>query len=533
MDIREIFERAYSNAYEKYPFSDTQTAMSKIMGKAEKMRNENITRINAKELPAPVTEKKHSRAPMIGGIAAGVAAALGVGFFAGSITNGGITITPLKEGGAAYSAVEDIVTEEFTAEQDTEPKQSEEEIYDAQDIIDGITEDLSAKTDAEFGEDYSEAGAYITLERDENGGSVYSTYLKAWNVTKTQITLVFRDPRLTRSNTGLIEAIQNANVELEMRNGDKVTGTFAKSEFDRLGQHFFVTYDLSEEINIPNMTDLTVGNSAVWGERISAHLKRMEERDIKTSTLYTASEEGFRHENYQVQITGYTFDGINLRLAYDIILDEDSGYVTSDFFGPADEDGNCAIDPVSLNVDTENGFLSGGTTYYPDDPFVLHTEWDLHLYEPSDEIDINFTPHDLIRGRNLSSVTGDVFTFTAKIPENVPIRTIAPENTFATDSFGNTYAVDVMKISGREISAVLSGIPYTQFNYEPAETIMEDLSSYSVRLFFEDGRELIIPRNYSLGQPFADGKTYIHYALTEEIDPDTVTAVYLNNDKIY
>lgn len=125
MDYHAIYKKAFSAVREAYPCSDHETAFENVVKRAggsvdtqcrlpmpftdggkDKMKNdENVKRINAKDLPAPDrSDKRRSRAPMIGGIAAGVAAALGVGFFAGNIAGGGITITPLKEGGAGYHA---------------------------------------------------------------------------------------------------------------------------------------------------------------------------------------------------------------------------------------------------------------------------------------------------------------------------------------------------------------------------------------------------------------------------------------------
>ena len=125
MDYHAIYKKAFSAVREAYPCSDHETAFENVVRRAgespdtqcrlpmpftdggnEKMNNDkNVRRLNARDLPAPETqEKRRSRAPMIGGIAAGVAAALGVGFFAGNAAGSGITITPLKEGGAGYHA---------------------------------------------------------------------------------------------------------------------------------------------------------------------------------------------------------------------------------------------------------------------------------------------------------------------------------------------------------------------------------------------------------------------------------------------
>ncbi len=125
MDYNALYKKAFSAVREAYPCSDHETAFENVVkraggtvdtqcrlpmpftdgGKYNMNNDKNVKRLNAKDLPAPETqERRRSRAPMIGGIAAGVAAALGIGFFAGNATGGGITITPLKEGGAGYHA---------------------------------------------------------------------------------------------------------------------------------------------------------------------------------------------------------------------------------------------------------------------------------------------------------------------------------------------------------------------------------------------------------------------------------------------
>lgn len=140
MDFREIFNRTYANAYELLPFSDTNTVMKNVTERAEKTMNENTRPKYIHEVDTHYEERqanlKKKHAPPIGGIAAGIAAALGVGFFAGSIANGSFKFVPLKEGGAGYSANAEtktsfeVVTEETEMTEEAVTETSDEETSD-------------------------------------------------------------------------------------------------------------------------------------------------------------------------------------------------------------------------------------------------------------------------------------------------------------------------------------------------------------------------------------------------------------------
>ncbi len=528
MDIKEIFDRAYSDAYEKYPFSDTQTAMSKILGKAEKMKNENVTRLDARELPTGGTAHKGSRAPLIGGIAAGIAAALGIGFFAGNAYGGGIEFTPLKEGGgAAYSAAEDIVTEAVT-EDITETVPEEE-------TAGGITAKLSAVTDSgKFNYNFAfDKMTEVTFTLDEETKKLkYKAHIEEMIFTGTQIILRYRDPALTPDNTELVNAAATAPVELEMWEGDSVFAEVTDSGFSIDGD-FIVIADLPEHISISDVRNISVGLVRIWGEAIDEFIRHMTILDIRSSDLYTKADEWFSCDGYRVHITGYTFDGINLRLAYDILLDEDSGYISTDFIGAFDDERDSIL-PLSESIDEENvGILSGGVLHQPEETYRLSTVWNFHRYEPADEITVTLTAFPLTRGANHPQIPGEAFTFTAYVPEDADIRTIIPDNSTVPDSLGNLYPVDIIRFSEREFSAVISEIPYTDFSYEPANTVFRDLGGLDIKLVFADGSEMTLTSSYnSLGQPVASGRTFIHCALPESISPDDVTEIWFNDSRI-
>lgn len=142
MDFREIFDRAYGSAYELLPFSDSETVIGNVKERAEttmkhKTKEYYIHEVDTGYEARQAYMKKKSRAPVVGGIAASIAAALGVGFFAGNIANGSFQFVPLKEGGAGYSAnaeteiSEDIVREETEINEDAVTESPEEEIIDS------------------------------------------------------------------------------------------------------------------------------------------------------------------------------------------------------------------------------------------------------------------------------------------------------------------------------------------------------------------------------------------------------------------
>jgi len=127
MDFREIFDRAYANAYELLPFSDSNTVIRSVKERAEKTMNSKTKIYHIDEVDTAYEQRKaaqkKSRAPLICGIAAGAAAALGVGFFAGSLTHGGIEISS-PANGAGYSVITDITDEtpNDTAAEEKEPE---------------------------------------------------------------------------------------------------------------------------------------------------------------------------------------------------------------------------------------------------------------------------------------------------------------------------------------------------------------------------------------------------------------------------
>lgn len=548
MNIRELFERAYSDVYEKYPFSDTNTAMSGIMGKAEKMKKENITRINASELPAPEIREKRSRAPMIGGIAAGIAAALGVGFFAGSLNGGGIQFTPLKEGGAGYSANEELPESEDT--QENAETEDTAETYEAVEKADAAeTEELPAETDLPVTEEMS-APAEDNAQDDEcksfrfpddnmlvipdNYGSGHEARLLEMTVSNTQVMLRYRDDRLNPDNTELVEALTAAPVAFRLEDGRLIVTETVYTEFDGINhdQDLIVLASISEPISLSEITEVYVGITPVWGDRIDAVKWNM--MDYKnnhwyaTAPLYTEADEWYDFGEYRVHVTGYTFDGISLRLGYDLVLNEDCGFTSDDFT----EVGSYVFPVTGFESSDGDIFMTGGSLGgFPDivlDKYTLPTQWDWYCTEPMDEITVPIVGHELVRADNCGEVIAS-YTFTAKLRDDITLRKWQSGGAL-TDTAGNTYPVEYINLTEKEISAIISNIPYTDFRYEPAATVFRDLGEICVKLVLTDGRE--ISSRLSLGMPISNGSAYLHYSIPEIIDPENVAEIWFNDNRI-
>ena len=229
---------------------------------------------------------------------------------------------------------------------------------------------------------------------------------------------------------------------------------------------------------------------------------------IEHSPLYTPADEWFDCDGKRVHVTGYTFDGIILRLRYETCYDYPIsassvyGYMLPNTL----PDGTTLLCGAVCDLDrTSEG--------------VIEETWDIFATTPKDSIELPF---------------GDGI-FTAYKNDSVPML----EKEIGTElpvSNNETIHLDRLVISSGNLSILMSGSPYpNDYSSETGTDYMVAISDMVTVITLADGETIRFNMGWNepAGTGMPNGFGFKFYQFTDAIDINDVVSITVNDTEIF
>ena len=231
---------------------------------------------------------------------------------------------------------------------------------------------------------------------------------------------------------------------------------------------------------------------------------------IEHSPLYTPADEWYDCDGKRVHVTGYTFDGVLLRLRYETCYDY----------------------PLSGAGAARYGYT------------LPNTLWDGLAYLCNGEADESRISEGIV------SETFNIFvttpTETLDIPFGVGIFTVHKNDTVPTVEKeigielsvgrGETVSLDRLVLSSGNLSISMSGSPYTNdYTSETGIAYMEALSDLETVITLKNGGSIDLSQGWNepAGMGLSSGNGYKFYQFTDPIDINDVVSITVNGTEIY
>ena len=231
---------------------------------------------------------------------------------------------------------------------------------------------------------------------------------------------------------------------------------------------------------------------------------------IEHSPLYTPADEWYDCDGKRVHVTGYTFDGVMLRLRYetchDYPLSGDAAAIYGYMLPNKLWDGFAYL----CNGECDESRISEG---------IIAETFNVFVTSPVESLDIPF---------------GDSI-FTVHKNESVPMIEKDIDKEMSVSN-GDTIHFDRLVLSSGNLGIAMSGSPYTNdYSSETGTTYLEALSGLQTVITLVNGDTIQFNHGWNepAGMGLPNGSGYKFYQFTDPIDINDVVSITVNDMEIY
>ncbi|MBP3857345.1 MAG: hypothetical protein IK990_17210, partial [Ruminiclostridium sp.] len=354
-------------------------------------------------------------------------------------------------------------------------------------------------------------------------------------ITPTHITV-----RLNNFYRRSLDDIRAIGANVVMQDGSVIT-THTRSVItaDDGSDIIWLVREFDEPIDISQIKDaaLVTNDSRegeiswyFYGEIYEKNKNRAErtqaEISIENAALYTPADVWFEYSNTRAHIIGYTFDGMNGRICYEVYHDNPSDRLNTNH--------GCVCNPNVMTCD--EAFCGGGTMYtdYEPEGIVVH-DYSIYAYEFCDELTLPFYSK---WGSDEDKEMSKDYTFTMKRNTDIPCKTGVIDK-YAQCEWGDTIHFDTYVLTPRTLSVMTADSPYNDdYRSETGDAYMKKIGEMRPVITLKNGSVISFDVDDDIYlKPISgggkSGRFWNYYQFRDYIDIDEIALITMDGIEIY